>query len=350
MRPAVLAPLLLLLASSPGLSADGEVVRLEQKLERLAQKNQWSGVERTYQELLATGVGPTVDHLRLAAEAARNRGDVLAAIVRLLTARSKVDGVDAELDAAFADLTGRFGHVQLEGQQALVVGSPPFQPDARAAITFAQQELAARHYFDGFVPIGAYTFGGQPFEVRADQTEPVIVSTRTPDDAVDLTVRGVSFARKTLARGQLLRLNGVGVNHRRGVAVYVAALYVQRPTSDAEALIRSTDPKRLVLEFVFEQAPREAFVRVFRELFAKGPGASDLEAEIEAFLGAFDADFSAGDKVTFDYVHGRGTLIEVNGTRKATIAGEPFMRAAFRVFLGQDPPSDALRDGLLGVR
>lgn len=59
-------------------------------------------------------------------------------------------------------------------------------------------------------------------------------------------------------------------------------------------------------------------------------------------------DVKAGDSYTLTYVPGTGTTLRLNGVPLVTIPGHDFAAAYFRIWLGDDPISPALRDSLLG--
>src|SRR6185437_11421915 len=64
---------------------------------------------------------------------------------------------------------------------------------------------------------------------------------------------GVSFPGQIQAHGETLTLNGLGLRKATifGIKVYVGALYVAHPTSDAAAILTSRDPVQIELRFVF---------------------------------------------------------------------------------------------------
>ncbi|MFM8357803.1 MAG: chalcone isomerase family protein, partial [Verrucomicrobiota bacterium] len=59
-------------------------------------------------------------------------------------------------------------------------------------------------------------------------------------------------------------------------------------------------------------------------------------------------DIRPGDRYTLTYLPGRGTTLRLNDTELVTIEGADFAGAYFRIWLGDDPISPALRDQLLG--
>ena len=52
--------------------------------------------------------------------------------------------------------------------------------------------------------------------------------------------------------------------------------------------------------------------------------------------------------MSMTYVPNTGTVLTVKGKDKLTIPGLPFAKALFGIWLGANPPSTALRDGMLG--
>ena len=59
-------------------------------------------------------------------------------------------------------------------------------------------------------------------------------------------------------------------------------------------------------------------------------------------------DVREGDSYTLTYVPGKGTTLRLNGSPLVTIAGQDFAAAYFRIWLGDDPISESMRDALLG--
>ena len=59
-------------------------------------------------------------------------------------------------------------------------------------------------------------------------------------------------------------------------------------------------------------------------------------------------DVREGDSYTLTYVPGKGTTLRLNGSPLVTIPGHDFATAYFRIWLGDDPISESMRDALLG--
>lgn len=175
-----------------------ERTRLEDELVRLAQRNTWSGVERTYQRLVALDVELRPQDHYLAAQAALARGDVLLGWYRLRRARTMPPVVDTvQQEAAEAaeresdQIDQRYGlvsvYVGADAVPALLREGMPFGQQERDAILAAQRLIGDTHAFRGLLPIGTYALDGQRFEVspstasgpRADP-EWLVVTAGTP--------------------------------------------------------------------------------------------------------------------------------------------------------------------------
>lgn len=316
-----------------------EVERLTTTLKRLAAKNAWAGVERTWAEIRALEPEPGVELLLLAAQAASQRGDLVAVVQRLAEAQAVSDSEDVR--ARLLDLTTAFGPVQLEAAPGSVLeaGQGAFRPDAIAAVELAKTTLASDGTFQGFLPVGAYTLDGRTFDVVAGTYVVIGAEEGLPRN----------FPKKVVVAGGRLVRNGVGERLRFGLPVYVAALYLKARSEQAVPAIRQDLPKQLVLRFHFGRISRRTVVDHFRKGIRATLAVRGVEdADVETFLGAFDRDLVSGDTVEFTYIPGVGTAITLSGKRQALIEGKPFMWALWELFLGDAPPTEELKAGLLG--
>jgi hypothetical protein len=151
--------------------------------------------------------------------------------------------------------------------------------------------------------------------------------------------------------GKQLVLNGMGLREATflNVHVYVAGLYVERRSSDAEQLIASNQSKQIVLRFV-RSVDRGDIVKAWREGFsanARVPMAA-LQARIDQLDSYMPEKLADGDTLTFTYLPGRGTEVAVNGATKGLIPGDDFGRSLVAIWLGPKPPGKGLKQGLLG--
>lgn len=162
---------------------------------------------------------------------------------------------------------------------------------------------------------------------------------------------GVSYPDRLTVDGVDLVLNGLGTREATifQVNVYVAALYLENPGSDGQAICRSEETRRLVLHFV-RDVDESDIASAWAEGFMKNAG-DDLPAYEERVntLNSWMSGMSEGDRMMFTYVPGDGLEVSVRGTVMGTIEGSDFASVFFSIWLGEHPPNGGLRDGLLGL-
>jgi hypothetical protein len=81
------------------------------------------------------------------------------------------------------------------------------------------------------------------------------------------------------------------------------------------------------------------------------PGAdAQLQGEFKELCG-FMQDLKKGDTMTFTYLPGEGTTVEVQGVKKGSVSGKPFADALFKSWIGPKPgPGDDFKKDLLGIK
>jgi hypothetical protein len=167
-------------------------------------------------------------------------------------------------------------------------------------------------------------------------------------DVHPATLNGVTMPDTVQARGTPLVLNGMGLRTKFGFKIYVAGLYLEQKSSDADAILKSETPKRIVMQFV-RGVSKSEMTDAFRNYFNNAaPNASNaLKADVDRFLGQLDT-VHTGDQMMFTYLPGTGTIFNMNGGEKLTVPGLPFAQLLFSVWFGPKPPNPELKKGLLG--
>src|SRR5215468_3158726 len=98
--------------------------------------------------------------------------------------------------------------------------------------------------------------------------------------------QGVNFPEQVQVDGGTLTLNGLGLRQATvlKVNVYVAALYVVKPSNDAKVILESNTPKELILHFVRNVSASD-LDKAWEEGFEKQPSASkDSLATLEGWM------------------------------------------------------------------
>lgn len=162
------------------------------------------------------------------------------------------------------------------------------------------------------------------------------------------TLAGVNMPDSAQVAGKTLVLNGIGLRTKFVVKVYVAGLYLEQKSTDANAILKADAPKRLVMQFVRDVSKKQmtdAFEDSFKDNSPEA--AKTMKADIDRMLAALE-DLKEGNQMVFTYVPGTGTTISINGKDKLTIAGPGFAPVLFSIWLGPKPPNADLKKGLLG--
>jgi Chalcone isomerase-like len=168
-----------------------------------------------------------------------------------------------------------------------------------------------------------------------------------------LNLQAASLAGVTLPDTQQvgstkLVLNGLGLRSEFMVKVYVAGLYLEQKSSNANAIIKADAPNRIVMQFL-HGASKSQMANAFKESFNDNTPAAmnTMKADIDRLLGALEP-LNVGDQMVFTYVPGTGTTLAINGKDKLTIAGPAFNPVLLSVWLGPKPPTAAVKKGMLG--
>lgn len=161
---------------------------------------------------------------------------------------------------------------------------------------------------------------------------------------------GVTMPEQITVAGKQLTLNGMGLREATmlKVDVYVAGLYVEHPSSNASELINSDETKVLALTFV-RDVGRDDITKAWTEGFEHNPVVphGTVQREIDQ-LNGWMTGMKKGQTMTFTYVPGVGTTVNVAGRNMGTLQSTDFARSLFAIWLGPKPPTTSLRKGLLG--
>lgn len=166
-------------------------------------------------------------------------------------------------------------------------------------------------------------------------------------------IAGVTFPEKINLGSSELQLNGAGMRAKFFLKVYAIGLYLnEKKTSSADVLALS-GPKHLQI-VTLRDLTAEQFADALVEGIRKNHSEEEIEpllARIETFKAAMLAVKSTtkGSVIAIDWLPGSGARLSINGKQKsADIAGEDFFRALLKIWLGQKPAQDDLKDALLG--
>jgi flagellar motor switch/type III secretory pathway protein FliN len=165
-------------------------------------------------------------------------------------------------------------------------------------------------------------------------------------------IAGVHPADEIQLGGQALKLNGAGLRTKFFFKVYVAALYLPQKQKSAETVISDDKGHRIALHMLRELSSEKLY-KSFVEAIEANHSTTEvtaMSAEMKQMAEIFDAvkQVKEGDVITLDYLPGVGTQIGVNGALRGTIDGAQFNQAVLRIWLGNHPAQEDLKESLLG--
>ena len=168
-------------------------------------------------------------------------------------------------------------------------------------------------------------------------------------------LEGVRLEDRVRVDGQELQLNGIALRTRMVFfKVYVAGLYLPERTTTAPAALAAKGAKRIHLTMV-----RDADADQFIESILTGLRLNHSEAELESVKKQTDELFAMirkaafapkGPSIVLDYAPSDGgTTLSIDGKPAGTpMAGEEFFRMLLRIWLGEKPAQEDLKEALLG--
>lgn len=179
----------------------------------------------------------------------------------------------------------------------------------------------------------------------------VILVALTLTASAQLTINDVTLPAALKAGNSSLVLNGGGVRKKAFFKVYVAGLYVESKTTNAEAIVNDDKPMLVRLKITSSLVSSSNMTEAIREGFTKSTGGktAPIQAKIDAFIATFNKEeIKEGDLYDLVYQPGEGVKAYKNGQPQTTVAGLDFKRALFGIWLSANPVDADLKTGLLG--
>ena len=161
-------------------------------------------------------------------------------------------------------------------------------------------------------------------------------------------ISGVTFPPEMDIKGTSLFFNGCGLREKYTLDLYVAGLYLDKPTMDANKVINADAAQAIKIVIVSSKVTRDKFNESVKEGFANAAPYKATPDQIKSFKSFFAAPFKVNDEINMIYKPGKGTLVTINGQFKGIIKGLPFKKALFVIWLGNKPAQAKLKKGMMG--
>ena len=165
------------------------------------------------------------------------------------------------------------------------------------------------------------------------------------------TLANVTLPDQVNLENTPIYFRGIGLREKYWIDIYVAGLYIPLHLIDNKAtasdIIRANVAKRIHTHFIFPHVPKEKMIETLEENIKNNPNISSQTIEKIKTTQSWMEDYEQGDEIIFDYIPSKGTVIMVKGVQKGIIEGEDFMQAIFAIYIGENPASEQLKQGLL---
>jgi len=152
----------------------------------------------------------------------------------------------------------------------------------------------------------------------------------------------------TSLNAETLIMNGKGTRKATifGIKVYNASLYLNEASSDPEKILTSPSEKRLTLDFLRDLSNdkiREAWSEGVRKNVTNHQEFETPVREVSEYFG----EVKTGDQ--FEFIFKEDSLTVKRVGRDELVVKAPGIDEAFlSIWLGQNPPDEGLKRGLLG--
>lgn len=169
-----------------------------------------------------------------------------------------------------------------------------------------------------------------------------------------LDVAGVKLDEKVQLDTSQLVLSGSGIRSKFFIKVYVAGLYLGDIKNTAADILADSGAKRMSFHMLREVSGKQ-MLDAINDVIPPNHSAEELKVldarinELSKILASVK-EVKKGEVILFDYVPGVGTRVSVAGTLKGSIEGADFNRALLKVWLGEKPVQEELKQSLLGKK
>lgn len=168
-------------------------------------------------------------------------------------------------------------------------------------------------------------------------------------------LEGQHFDDTVVVGDRTLQLNGLGLRGVAWIKAFVAGLYVAAPSRDAGQLMAMQGPKRLRLKLMLEAPSQELSKAIAKGVRRNETPAvqSQLGERLAVFVSLVDGmgTLRQGDALDLDFVPEVGVQLLRNGKPVGgPVQGEDLFRAILKIFIGERPVDQRMKEGLLRGR
>ncbi len=149
-----------------------------------------------------------------------------------------------------------------------------------------------------------------------------------------------------------LKLNGAGMREMLWIDLYAGGLYLQERSNDPRAILDADETMAIKLDIVSGFVTQKKMIKAVKDGFNKATfgNTKSLDERIIKFIKFFHEPIVKNDVFDLVYVKEVGVKAFKNGKELGIIKGRDFKYSLFKIWLGDEPASEAVKDGMLGIQ
>ncbi|WP_448217380.1 chalcone isomerase family protein [Endozoicomonas sp. 2B-B] len=168
-----------------------------------------------------------------------------------------------------------------------------------------------------------------------------------------LSMKGMEIPDVVKSDDTVLQLQGAAVRTWYLVVDgYIGALYLENPTTDVSRILSEESYQRMSFTILLSKMSARRMANAFYEAIQINTSEEEqkeLEKGIAQFMGMIDGTLSKGESGTFEYIPGKGARVIIAGEEKGIIPGKKLFNAILKVWIGETPPNQKFKEGILGL-
>jgi len=152
--------------------------------------------------------------------------------------------------------------------------------------------------------------------------------------------------------GTELKLNGAGMREMLWIDLYAGGLYLQKKSKDPLAILDADETMAIKLNIVSGFVTQKKMIKAVKDGFYKATfgNTKSLDDRITKFINFFSDPIVKNDIFDIVYIKDSGVKAFKNGKELGIIEGRDFKYALFKIWLGEEPASEGIKMGMLGIQ
>ncbi len=149
-----------------------------------------------------------------------------------------------------------------------------------------------------------------------------------------------------------LKLNGAGMRKVLWIDMYAGGLYLTKKSKDPKEILDADETMAIKLNIVSGFVTQKKMIKAVKDGFDRATfgNTKALDERINKFIKFFSEPIVKNDIFDIVYIKGKGVTAFKNEKELGVIKGRDFKYALFKIWLGDEPASEEIKNGMLGIQ